>query len=108
MTDKKAEVANAADEKQVKKAAWKARDRQRKELEDVAFILSTPEGRRFFWRYLEKCGIFKSSFSEHSSHLTSFMEGERSIGLQLMADMNEADPEAYAVMQRENRVDGKT
>lgn len=66
---------------------------RRRELADVAFVLNSLEGRRFFWRMLINCGIFKSSFTGNNT--TFFNEGERNVGLTLLADMNEADPAAY-------------
>lgn len=75
------------------------KEQRRQELKDVIFILSSSEGRRFFWRYLTFCGVFRTTFTGNNQ--TFFKEGERNIGLSLFADMNEAVPEAYAVMQRE-------
>jgi len=66
---------------------------RRRELTDVAAVLSTVEGRRFYWRMLVTCGIFKSSFTGNNT--TFFNEGERNIGLLMIADMNDADPSAY-------------
>lgn len=73
------------------------------ELDDVKWILSTPQGRRFMWRYLGECGVFKSSFV--GQYQTFFNEGERNIGLKLLADVNDAHPEAYVLMMKEARKD---
>lgn len=105
--DKKVAVKNVADEQQVKAAGLKDRDRRKRELEDVVVILSTQNGRRFYWSYLKKCGIFESSYTGVAEQ-TFFKEGARNIGLQLMADMNEADPEAYLKMMEEARKDENT
>lgn len=96
----KAFTKNAADEKQVKDAAWKSNSLREREIDDVSFILSHPQGRRFFWRYLSLCNMWKTSFTGNST--TFFNEGERNIGLRLMADINEASPEAYVQMVKEN------
>lgn len=107
--DKKVAVDNVADEKQVKKADWKDRDRRRKELEDVAFILSSPQGRRFYWRYLDECGIYKTSVVPgYPDSYTFLLEGQRNIGIKLMTDLQEADPDAYILMLKENQPDGET
>lgn len=66
---------------------------RRRELADVAFVLSTIEGRRFYWKLMMRCGIFKSSMTGNNT--TFYNEGERNIGLLMMADLNESDPEAY-------------
>lgn len=97
-------VKNAADREQVKNAERKARWSREDEVADVKALLKLPEGRRFFWRYLSECSVFKTSFTGNSQ--TFFNEGERNVGLKLMADINEADPEAYIVMLREAKLKG--
>lgn len=92
-------VTNAADKSQIKSAARKQRWSREKELNDVRVILSTKHGRRLWWRYLGRCGVFASTFTGNNT--TFFKEGERNIGLMLLADLNEAMPEAYALMQKE-------
>lgn len=92
-------VANAADETQVKKAGSKAKLLRDKQLNDVRFILSEVQGRRFLYRYLEETGVFKSSFTGSSE--TFFNEGQRNIGLKLLADITEADTEAFVKMMAE-------
>ena len=98
-------VRNAADREQVKDAARKAKWTREDELADVRAILATKEGRRFVWRYLTECSVFKTSFTGNSQ--TFFNEGERNVGLKLMADVNDADPEAYIAMLREAKLKGE-
>lgn len=93
---------NAADEAQVKEAAIRVKRGRQQELMDVVFLLSDKRGRRFFWRYLTTCGVFKSS-ADNSGSWTYFNEGRRDIGLQLLADVDAASPESYAVMLRESK-----
>jgi len=92
-------VANAADAEQVQAAGRKERFRNKQELEDVRTILELPAGRRFVWRYLEKAGIFETSFTGNNT--TFFNEGRRDIGLKLLADVMQAKPEAYVQMAQE-------
>jgi len=94
-------VSNAADPAKVKNSERKAKDARKQEIEDVRFILSSAQGRRFFWRYLGECGLFQSSFTGNSE--TFFREGQRNVGLKLMADLNESDPKMYSVMINENQ-----
>lgn len=93
-------VKNAADESQVKGAEQKMKSARERELADMRFILSTAQGRRVIWRYLEACGVFQISFN-HSGAITSFNEGMRNIGLKLLTDINDAAPEAYVTMLKE-------
>lgn len=81
------------DENKLKRKAAVDNIRRRRELADVALVLSSIEGRRHYWRMLTTCGIFMSSFTGNNT--TFYNEGMRNIGLILLADMNEADPEAY-------------
>ena len=94
-------VKNAADPQQVKQAGGAQRRKREMELRDVANILESQSGRRFVWRYLEECGVFKTSFTGTSQ--TFYLEGQRNIGLKLLADVNDAAPDAYLVMLKENR-----
>jgi len=100
MSDKPALVQNAADPGQVKAAEEKLQFGREQELNDVAWVLSAPEGRRFFERYLGLCGVFRSSFG-NGNDTTNFNEGERNIGLKLLNDLNEANPQAYVDMLQE-------
>ena len=98
---KKAYTGNASDPAQVKEAAQKVKYGREQELNDVRTILATREGLRFMWRYLTECGIFKTSMTGSSQ--TFFLEGRRDVGLRLLADVNEADPEAYFRMLSEDK-----
>lgn len=92
-------VKNAADPKQVQRAGEKAVRGREREISDILWILSDPRGRRFFWRYLGICGVFRQSFTGNST--TFFNEGERNVGLKLLSDLNDARPEAYIEMMKE-------
>ena len=94
----RAQVKNAADESDVNKAREKEKFGRERELSDIQHILSTAQGRRFLWRYLETCGIYRSSFTGSSE--TFYLEGQRNIGLKLLADITEASPESYMLMMK--------
>lgn len=100
MSTKDSFVKNAADKKQVASAELKEKDREKQALDDVKFILSTTQGRRFIWRLISLCGVYRSSFTGNST--TFFNEGGRNIGLQLVADIHNVDPDAYASMIKEH------
>lgn len=96
-----ADQYNAADEDGVKAARMTDAQRRRQELADIKAMVETPAGRRVYWRWLSECGVFKSSFRQSSE--IYFLEGRRSIGLNLLADLMEAKPEAYLLMVSENQ-----
>jgi hypothetical protein len=95
-------VKNAASKSQVKESDHKIRRGREREVADICHVLSSVEGRRFVWRYLETCKVFQSSW-DHSGSVMSFNEGQRNVGLRLLADINEAMPEAYLVMMKESK-----
>ena len=101
-----AAVPNVADESQVKEAGKRAKSARESELDDFAWLMGDVRGRRFVWRYLSECGVFKTSFTGNST--TFFNEGARNMGLKLMADINDACPELYQVMVSEARVREKS
>lgn len=63
--------------------------------------MSTPSGRRFVWRQLQRAGVFRSSFTGNSQ--TFFNEGQRNIGLMLLTDVHEFCPEQYIPMLKESK-----
>lgn len=99
MAEKSALVKNAGDAEQVQKAGEKEKSRRQTELNDMVWILSDARGRRFLWRLLAKCGVFKSSFTGNST--TFFNEGMRDVGLWATAEITEAKPEGYLEMMLE-------
>lgn len=93
-------VKNASDPKQVKRAKQKEKFQEEDELKDLNEILALESGKRFIWRYLEKCGVFSSSFTGNSE--TFFREGERNIGLQLLAEVTKANAQSLIDMMNNN------
>lgn len=93
-------VKNAADEKQVKEANRKILSARRSELNEVRALLATAEGRKFLWRLLERCGVYKSSYDQSGSRVY-FNEGRREVGLWVLAEIIEAEPEAYVSLMKE-------
>ena len=97
----KALVNNASDQMQIKSAREKEKFGRDLELQDMKFLLSTVQGRRTLWRYLTDCGVYQSSFRTSSE--IYYLEGQRSIGLKILVDINDADSEAYIKMMLENK-----
>lgn len=92
---------NASDPKQVEKSARREKLRRERELRDVSVILSTREGRRYLWELLAQCRVFQTIW-EPSARI-HFLEGQRNIGLKVLADINDADPTAYVTMLSESK-----
>lgn len=74
------------------------------EQDDFKWLMSSKRGRRIVWRLLERTGVYRSSFTGNSE--TFFREGQRNVGLMLMAQINEFSPDQYALMLKESQ-DGR-
>lgn len=68
---------------------------------DWKWLMSTPRGRRIVWRLLEECGVYRSSFTGNSE--TFFREGERAVGLRILALIGAECVDDYAKMVAEQR-----
>ena len=77
-----------------------ARERRRKELDDLRWWLGHPQGRRIITRMLEEAGVFRSSFN-HSGSVMAFSEGKRHIGLFLTGELLEASADGYMKVLKE-------
>lgn len=95
-------VSNASNEKQVRNAGQKVKFNRLQELQDVTEILKTAPGQRFLWKYLDSCGVFRTSYDSSGSKI-NFNEGVRSVGLMLLADITEASPEIFTQMMLAHR-----
>lgn len=81
--------------------------KQRKEeLADIRDLMNTNHGRRFMYRLMIRAGIYSTSYNpEMPDSNMAFKEGQRNIGLWTMAELEEAAPESFALMIKENRHD---
>ena len=68
---------------------------------DTKWLMAHPEGRRIVWGQLEDAGVFRTSMT--ADNWTFFNEGQRNMGLRLMARVQEHCPDEYALMLKENR-----
>lgn len=84
------------------KAAEAQAEVRRVQVEDVKWLLAHKAGRRFVWRLLEQAGVYRTSFN-NSGSVTAFNEGQRNIGLMLVAEIQELVPERYLDMLKERK-----
>lgn len=90
-----------AQEKARREEQARTRSAREQQIEDVKWLLKHGQGRRFIWRLLEKAGIYRSTFTGDAAQ-AAFLEGVRSVGLMVIADVLEADPDAYTTMLKEH------
>jgi hypothetical protein len=98
MTDNFYDTEIESKNKENKKEFQRRRER---EIDDLQKVLKSPEGRRVIYKILSECGVFKASFSLNSMS-TAFNEGKRDIGIMLLKDLDEAEPNAYSQMLKEH------
>lgn len=71
------------------------------EADDIKWLMSSRQGRRVVWRLLEKAGVYRTSFTGNSE--TFFREGQRNLGLFIVAEIHAHCPESYALMLTESK-----
>src|SRR3990167_5380446 len=92
-------VKNAADEAQVKDAERLQRFTRRDELDDLRALLQLPAFRRFLWKLLAQCQVFKSIF--HASALIHYNAGMQDVGHYLLSELQEARADALILLLQE-------
>lgn len=101
MNDKPAMVKNAADPRQVRESERKERFSRREELDDVCFVLSAVQGRRFLWRLLTYCKVFASIW--RASAEIHHLSGKQDVGHFVMSEITQADADAFLTMMKESQ-----
>lgn len=96
-------MRNTADVKQVKNAERKAKEERKQELSDIRVIMSTPEGRRFFYRLINVIGHYDALSAHNSGSMTFMLEGERNIARVVKGDIYEAAFTEWQLMEKEMR-----
>ncbi|MDA8231577.1 MAG: hypothetical protein M0006_09585 [Magnetospirillum sp.] len=97
------DIFNAADADAVGREQRKAERAESRRLAAFKAVMATPEGRRYVWWLLERCGVFRTSFTGDSA--TFFNEGQRNVGLTLLGDIHAVCPEHYLTMLTEAEED---
>lgn len=82
------------------KAQAQSEHRRRVEVDDLKWVMSHAQGRRFVARLLAEAGVHRASFNA-SAGVMSFNEGRRHIGLVILADLLDHTPEAYLKLLKE-------
>ncbi len=92
---------NAADRKSIRRLekAAKLADAQRQQV--ITGLMSTTFGREWMWDVLSRCHCFSTTFNGDAL-ASAFAEGQRAIGLSLLADIMLACPDQYITAMRES------
>lgn len=73
----------------------------RAQRERLATLLTTPAFQRFVLTIFEASGMDGSTFVQGSPDATSFMEGRRSLGIDIRLLLLGVDPEAAVILEQE-------
>lgn len=94
---------NSVDEGHLSKREKAIRRRQAQERADLREVLDTRAGRAVLFQVLRDGRVYEQSFNPDNPHWTSFNEGCRSVGNQLLARIELAASEKLAIMREEAR-----
>ena len=81
-----------------KKEAKRIYDRR---IDDLRWVLSKPQGRRYIWWLFGECGTFRSPAIPKDTNSTYINIGKGDIGLALLADIQNVGSNAYYQMREE-------
>lgn len=91
-----------AQERSTADLAEQERLAREKEQNDLRWVMSNKQGRRFIYRQLSEAGIWTSSFNTNNA-VMAFNEGQRNRGLKLLSEITEACPDRYTEMLDEQK-----
>lgn len=97
---KKSYVKNVADPQQVAEAKQKEVWDKKLEKEDIAYLMTLPEFRRYLWRLAGFCGVFDQVW--HPSALIHKLAGMQYVGQVAIKQAKGANLECFFKMWREN------
>lgn len=70
----------------------------------IESLMQHREGRRYIWLQLSDASVFAQTFATgpDGTLITAFKEGQRALGLKLLADVTRWAPQGYMTMTQEN------
>jgi hypothetical protein len=99
--------ASAADRKSIRRLEKQAEVDAASRAGVIRNLMSTVDGRAWMWHQLSTAHIFASTFTPDPL-ITAFNEGQRAIGLAMLADILSTCPDQYIQAQREANVRSTT
>ena len=93
-------VPNAADEAQVQGRKRKAQVQQERRTAALKEVLASRAGRDVIWNLISEAGVYRTSFNTNALAM-AHAEGQRNVGLRLLANVMEASLSSYLLMQDE-------
>jgi hypothetical protein len=65
---------------------------------DLTEVLALPAGRRYLVSLLDRCGVFRSVYSQGSME---YLEGRRTVGLEVLQDIERVGPDRVVLVLTE-------
>jgi hypothetical protein len=86
------------------RAEQEARSRfdARVEVDDIKWLMGSPQGRRILWRLLDQAGVFRLSFNSNAMQM-AFAEGNRNFGNRTLSLIHAHCAKQFATMLKEHR-----
>ena len=98
-------VKNAADDAENKEAKKREKLNEDQQSNDLRFLLSHLQGRRFFWRLMDRFGLHKHCYHQSGS-MQSLLIGQQQDAHYILKQIKSADPNSYLAMFKEE-MEGK-
>lgn len=96
------EQFDSSNPKHVGKIARESKSRSKIQDDGFRELISSPQCRAWIWALLSSTNVFASTFSLEPAAY-GLKEGQRSVGLGIMSDIQRLCPEMLATMMRENQ-----
>ncbi len=93
-------VGNASSRRQVESAGKTTKRESDRWKSQLLAVSESPEGRAVLYRFLDRCSLWETSFAESPTRM-AFYEGQRNVGLWLLAELGQVNPDALSQMTKE-------
>jgi hypothetical protein len=101
MSGERSEPFDAGDPQHVRERMSVAKRREAAKRSVIREVMAKNIGRDWIYEMLSLCHVYSSSFDGNALRM-AYLEGERNVGLRMMADVVQASPDRYLEMLAEN------
>jgi hypothetical protein len=91
---------NLGDPHRQRNVTRKAKDQKRQAEADLKWLLAQPQGRRYLFALMQRCGIEQTAL-RGTSRETELRLGEQLLGYEIRNGIDRVDPAAYGQMRTE-------
>lgn len=102
MSDQRAQVRNAADPQQVRRAARKEKQLEERFTNALRDVMGSASGRLVLWELLSRAGVYRSIWVMTAE--IHYRAGQQDFGHMIQAEILKAGEDGYELMAREARL----